>query len=209
MTGSESGLLGYPVGSESSNSQYEIVQPFQNGEVNLTQLLDAAGTIDVDGKPINKLLYDALQAIGSGSIGSSASREAGPRADVGPMALDYGGVPVPSDYEYDTNLGTLNDFCTLSPDDYNGPGDLDASFRGPCARHDMCYDRNIYENGEHFQLGFMECNRKFKQDLQTVCTNVYTSVDPRRSDCMLTGRLYYDAVVAAHPSEWDEHIHEN
>ena len=54
---------------------------------------------------------------------------------------DRGGVEVPDGYIYNPKLGSLHDYCTKSPDQFPAPG-VNADFKGACAIHDMCYEKN-------------------------------------------------------------------
>ena len=106
---------------------------------------------------------------------------------------DRGGVEVPDGYIYNPKLGSLHDYCTKSPDQFPAPG-VNADFKGACAIHDMCYEKN-----DGNASGMRNCDSNFRNNLITVCENVYTSgVDPRRGKCIDVALVYYGAVVAAH-----------
>lgn len=59
-------------------------------------------------------------------------------------------ISIPGNYIYNTNLAPtgLHDFCSKSQDlwgedaGYLNATNRVADFRGPCAQHDMCYERN-------------------------------------------------------------------
>lgn len=113
-------------------------------------------------------------------------------------ASNRGGVEVPWGYIYNPALGSLHDYCTLSPDQFPAPGE-NADFSGACARHDMCYERTRVGD----KAAFRNCDWRFRADLLTVCRAVYTSPwDPRRIGCEKTANLYYEAVKARH---WDNY----
>ena len=89
-------------------------------------------------------------------------------------------IQVPSDYIYDPSLGSLHDYCTDSPD-----GWFSADFRGPCARHDMCYEAP----GDHKAA----CDAELKDGITSNCLAAY----PTHPDaCTAAGYTYYAAVVA-------------
>ena len=94
---------------------------------------------------------------------------------------------------YNPKLGSLHDYCTKSPDQFPAPG-VNADFKGACAIHDMCYEKN-----DGNASGMRNCDSNFRNNLITVCENVYTSgADPRRGKCIDVALVYYGAVVAAH-----------
>ena len=106
---------------------------------------------------------------------------------------DRGGVEVPDGYIYNPKLGSLHDYCTKSPDQFPAPG-VNADFKGACAIHDMCYEKN-----DGNASGMRNCDSNFRNNLITVCENVYTSgADPRRGKCIDVALVYYGAVVADH-----------
>ena len=110
---------------------------------------------------------------------------------------DRGGVEIPDGYIYNPKLGSLHDYCTKSPDQFPAPG-VNADFKGACAIHDMCYEKN-----DGNASGMRNCDSNFRNNLITVCENVYTSgVDPRREKCIDVALVYYVAVVADHPGNY-------
>ena len=71
---------------------------------------------------------------------------------------------------------------------------MNADFKGACAIHDMCYEKN-----DGNASGMRNCDSNFRNNLITVCENVYTSgVDLRREKCIDVALVYYGAVVAYH-----------
>ena len=71
---------------------------------------------------------------------------------------------------------------------------VNADFKGACAIHDMCYEKN-----DGNASGMRNCDSNFRNNLITVCENVYTSgVDLRREKCIDVALVYYGAVVADH-----------
>lgn len=101
-------------------------------------------------------------------------------------AADF--VSVPDRYVYNpdaTYQRTLHDYCTMSPDEFSAPG-TNASFRGPCARHDLCImDRVVARS---------TCDSRFKSNLLQQCEHYYGSWDPRRAACKSTALTYYAVV---------------
>lgn len=96
------------------------------------------------------------------------------------------------------------DYCTKSPDFYYYPGGTSADFRGACARHDICYF-DVKESGGA-PSGFANCNRQLRDNLQTVCRNVYSNEFWIRSDCFFIANSYYEVVVTVHPTHWPGHL---
>ncbi|MFJ3649910.1 MULTISPECIES: phospholipase A2 [Streptomyces] len=92
-------------------------------------------------------------------------------------------VTIPGNYVYNPKLGTLHDYCTSSPDKYGS-----ADFRGPCARHDLCYAKK----GNHKKT----CDAQLLVDLTANCRYAYGSWNPMRFTCISTAGVYYGAVTA-------------
>lgn len=79
-----------------------------------------------------------------------------------------------------------------------------ANFRGPCARHDMCYDpAKDITNKTLREREFMRCDTNFYNDLRAVCHGVYEKYDPRWAGCLRLTGVYYSAVVAKHWYNYD------
>lgn len=198
-SGYEKGKYGYPVGDSYMNAIGETVQDFEKGQMNLTQILKDASDGVVDGKPVNSLLLNflstQLKQDFAAYVENMVSLQSG---------SDNGGVTIPARYNYDPSQGSLRDYCTKSPDFYYYPEGISADFRGACARHDICYF-NV-ENSGGASSGFANCNRQFRDNLRTVCRNVYSNEYWRRNDCVFTANSYYEAVVVVHPSHWAGHI---
>ncbi|KAI8799937.1 hypothetical protein BJ742DRAFT_843824 [Cladochytrium replicatum] len=95
-------------------------------------------------------------------------------------------VSIPPEYVY-TGQGSLHDYCTASPDSWGS-----ANFRGPCARHDLCFGK-LTGTGS----GEQSCNNKFLDDLTAECKCAYGSLNPLRYTCISTAGVYYAAVSAA------------
>lgn len=98
-------------------------------------------------------------------------------------------VTIPSNYVYNpstTYQRTLHDYCSYSPDEFPAPG-VNANFRGPCARHDMCY--------QYHQKSQLGCDNQLGSHLVQECTYTYAWYDPRRAACVNTAWVYWAAVV--------------
>jgi hypothetical protein len=95
---------------------------------------------------------------------------------------------IPGNYVYNkdaTYQKTLHDYCTKSPDEFSAPGD-NANFRGPCARHDLCY--------QYRQQSRSGCDDQLFRHLENECTYQYAGYDPRREGCTATAEIYYVVV---------------
>jgi len=100
------------------------------------------------------------------------------------VAADF--VTVPKGYLYKPSLGTLHDYCSYSPDDFRASGGI-ADFRGPCARHDICYGGSTDKK---------VCDIRLFQDMKTNCNHAFASWNPSRYACYATAGIYFNAVVA-------------
>lgn len=108
-------------------------------------------------------------------------------------------ILIPSNYVYNLNHSqkTLHDFCSYSQDLWGEDATLFnqtnrvGDYRGPCARHDMCYDR-IPE----YDLRVVTCDPSLRQELKTVCKNAYG--DGRTyANCWSTAEGMYQVVKTA------------
>ncbi|MEU8327415.1 phospholipase A2 [Micromonospora sp. NPDC048839] len=112
-------------------------------------------------------------------------------SDYAPVTLGQGDgftamvsqVTVPSNYVYNPSRGSLHDYCTSSPDSY-----LAADFRGPCARHDLCYEAP----GNHKSA----CDNTFHGHLVNNCDYAFGSWNPVRYSCRVAAAEYWAAVTA-------------
>jgi hypothetical protein len=109
------------------------------------------------------------------------------------QANDAKYVSVPSNYVYDTSgrsgRVSLHDYCTKSPDEFPNPIGKNASFRGPCARHDLCYSGSTDKK---------KCDARLWLDMRSNCKYTYNSlISPTRNACYKTAAIYFAAVVAA------------
>jgi hypothetical protein len=97
-------------------------------------------------------------------------------------------VSVPSHYVYNPALGSLHDYCTASPDEFPNPFGSNADFRGPCARHDLCYAGSTSE---------FTCDNRLWSDMMENCSHEYGWQNPVRYACYETADIYWAAVVIA------------
>jgi len=128
---------------------------------------------------IGSLVLLTLVAVG-GVVGLGAS----------PASAADGHVTVPSNYVYNPNTSyqrTLHDYCSYSSDEYHTYGQ-NANFRGPCARHDMCY--------QYHQQSQSGCDNQFYAHLLSECSYTYAWYDPRRAGCYETATVYWGVVTA-------------
>jgi hypothetical protein len=95
-------------------------------------------------------------------------------------------VTVPSNYVYDPKLGPRHDYCTDAPDEFPAPRAANADFRGPCARHDLCYAGSTDQ---------FVCDNALRKDMYTNCTYYYSSFSVLRPLCKATADIYWAAVV--------------
>lgn len=160
---------------------------------------DSHETVDLYGKQVDRDVAENIQKYAQeNNLDLEAEFKEKPvTQDPNAIEEDRGGVEVPDGYIYNPKLGSLHDYCTKSPDQFPAPG-VNADFKGACAIHDMCYEKN-----DGNASGMRNCDSNFRNNLITVCENVYTSgVDPRREKCIDVVLVYYGAVVAAHPDNY-------
>ena len=160
---------------------------------------DSRETVDLYGKQVAPEVAENIQKYAQeNNLDLEAEFKEKPvTQDPNAIEEDRGGVEVPDGYIYNPKLGSLHDYCTKSPDQFPAPG-VNADFKGACAIHDMCYEKNDGNDS-----GMRNCDSNFRNNLITVCENVYTSgVDPRRGKCIDVALVYYEAVVAAHPGNY-------
>lgn len=160
---------------------------------------DSHETVDLYGKQVDRDVAENIQKYAQeNNLDLEAEFKEKPvTQDPNAIEEDRGGVEVPDGYIYNPKLGSLHDYCTKSPDQFPAPG-VNADFKGACAIHDMCYEKN-----DGNASGMRNCDSNFRNNLITVCENVYTSgVDPRREKCIDVALVYYVAVVADHPGNY-------
>ena len=160
---------------------------------------DSDETVDLYGKQVDHDVAENLKKYAQeNNLDLEAEFKEKPvTQDPNAIEEDRGGVEIPDGYIYNPKLGSLHDYCTKSPDQFPAPG-VNADFKGACAIHDMCYEKN-----DGNASGMRTCDSNFRNNLITVCENVYTSgVDPRRGKCIDVALVYYEAVVAAHPGNY-------
>ena len=160
---------------------------------------DSRETVDLYGKQVAPEVAENIQKYAQeNNLDLEAEFKERPvTQDPNSIEEDRGGVEIPDGYIYNPKLGSLHDYCTKSPDQFPAPG-VNADFKGACAIHDMCYEKN-----DGNASGMRNCDSNFRNNLITVCENVYTSgVDLRREKCIDVALVYYVAVVADHPGNY-------
>ena len=160
---------------------------------------DSDETVDLYGKQVDHDVAENLKKYAQeNNLDLEAEFKEKPvTQDPNAIEEDRGGVEIPDGYIYNPKLGSLHDYCTKSPDQFPAPG-VNADFKGACAIHDMCYEKN-----DGNASGMRNCDSNFRNNLITVCENVYTSgVDPGREKCIDVALVYYVAVVADHPGNY-------
>lgn len=180
-------------------SEIEVVGP--DGAVIGT--FDAPWAQDEDGQPL--LSYFQIQ--GSSvvqSIKGSATKGrlvtavltyAGRHAQLDTPAAGSGQsaekayVSVPLHYIYRPSLGWHHDYCSMAPDEYPNPFGANANFRGPCARHDLCYAGRV--------ISKFTCDNRLAADMNSNCAHTYSASNPVRYSCYHTAYIYWQAVVLA------------
>ena len=96
-------------------------------------------------------------------------------------------VTVPARYVYKPKLGARHDYCTAAPDEFPAPHAANADFRGPCARHDLCYDGSASKRS---------CDRALRRNMFRNCEHYYGKYNPLRAACKAAALTYWAAVVA-------------
>lgn len=102
-----------------------------------------------------------------------------------------GYVGVPSNYIYNPSMQptALHDYCTKSPDEFPNPFGANANFRGPCARHDLCYGGGVTSK--------FTCDNRLLADMRSNCAYTYAWYNPVRGTCYDTASIYWAVVVVA------------
>ncbi|HEY8719235.1 phospholipase A2 [Pengzhenrongella sp.] len=158
-----------------------------------TVVLDAATVYPVT---LNAPIYSSIAAspspAGPGTARTAASAptatSTAPATTV-TTATSLPFVAVPGNYVYNPALGALHDYCTDAPDEFPAPFAPNANFRGPCARHDLCYEAHV--------AGKSACDNGLNTDMYTNCDYQYGVFSALRSPCHATADVYWAAVVVA------------
>ena len=112
----------------------------------------------------------------------------------GMPTLNYGFVSVPSNYVYNPKLGSLHDYCTKSPDSFGS-----ANFRGPCARHDLCFASANRLSGWSKIKAKQSCNNALHSNMIANCDVAYSWYNPARKVCYDMAHAYWVAVTSVNP----------
>lgn len=134
------------------------------------------------------LIYSEVSTSAAPPSETVAGTPAGTAPGVAAGGLASAFVAVPSDYNYNPALGSLHDYCTKAPDEFPAPGAPNADFRGPCARHDLCYAGTTSE---------FTCDNRLRSDMYTNCNYQYGTFNPLRYACRDTADLYWAVLVVA------------
>lgn len=123
--------------------------------------------------------------------GATSSAQATPNSGAQAAKSGPKKVTIPKRYVYHPHRGpqkTLHDYCTKSPDSY-----LKADFRGPCARHDLCY-----QNHGKNRVTKSVCDARLYKNLRKNCAYAYPGWTgaPTRYTCYGVASTYYDVVSA-------------
>ena len=212
LRGYEKSEWGYPTGSAQQDPEAPVLvkQDFSKKPLDARAVIDSSGESLVNGKIINKFALELLesrgltlpvdQALPSGITPQTFARSVS-RCPIPDSTQDqYGGVTIPSEYDYwaciDGSKDWVgigrHDYCTNSPDQFPSPGQ-NAEFSGGCARHDICMDEM-----DRIGIGYGSCNNKLWRDMETICTNVYSGPDPRRYGCRDFRDTYWVVVTGFH-----------
>jgi hypothetical protein len=202
--------IALPAGArmESARTTDEVL--VQNAHGTVIGAYDSAWAADADGRPLatsyrvsgnlliqtvafdRKTHFPVTLDPGYSPIGSTAGAGADPVAGssfsplLGAAASGLTKVTVPANYVYNPALGYLHDYCTDSPDEFPAPAAPNADFRGPCARHDLCYGGSTDQ---------FVCDNALRKDMYTNCSYYYSAFSLLRPLCKATADLYWAAVV--------------
>lgn len=144
-------------------------------------------------------MVSGFAADGEDHSGSDVSPEIATRAgDSGGGGSYY--TRVPYWYQYELNYykrvwrwgawHVQHDYCTMATDTFRG-----ADLRGPCAYHDMCYQRyNRFHKSAKVYYRSRCCHRPFLRRLQGNCKSVRGNSRHYR-DCRAKAKQMYWAVV--------------
>lgn len=167
-----------------------------NAEHELVGLIDSVSAVDTDGAT-----WAATMSV-SNNVVTFSNEESGIRyyrieyvgataadADENDFGYRASLIGVPRNYVYNPKLGSLHDYCTKSPDEFPNPFGKNADFRGPCALHDMCYERK--------GCASRSCDASLKSNLKNNCRATYSN-GPTLASCLATAEVYWGVVRGAH-----------
>lgn len=146
--------------------------------------IDSAG-LTLDARTVNPK---------EGSLKSYLAYSAATPVAAGMPTVNYGFVSIPSNYVYNPKLGTLHDYCTKSPDSFGS-----ANFRGPCARHDLCFGSANRLSGWSKVKAKQSCNNTLWSNMLSNCDAAYSWYNPTRTVCHNVAHGYWVAVTAVNP----------
>ncbi|KAA8719788.1 hypothetical protein F4V58_12345 [Corynebacterium phocae] len=201
--GFEGSKWGYPTGSpvNSPDAPVAVRQSFAKADMDIRREFEEAGEVNVGGKPVNKLLMEMLQLNPNSSIFNRNEMQSNIRASKCALKdstrSEFGGVTIPSNYDYWGCLPNWpirdgirrHDYCSHSPDKMVSVGRT-AEFSGACARHDMCMDK-ADDNGN----GYGGCNSDLYANMGGVCRSVY-GIGALVNGCQKMREVYWTVVTA-------------
>lgn len=157
--------------------QHDFDGPFRGPQNGDTQDMKPTGF---------RIAIIAILALGAAILGA-APAQAATTGTVHPVMARSSDsyVSIPSNYVYNpktTHQKTLHDYCSHSPDQWSR-----ADFRGPCARHDMCY--------EYKQQSQHGCDNSLGADLAQQCRHAFGWYTPDRYVCEDIAAGYWAAVT--------------
>ncbi|MDQ3269463.1 MAG: phospholipase [Pseudomonadota bacterium] len=144
-------------------------------------LVQSVDTSDAASGPITAVLMYAGIDVDPDAAFVDAPADSG---EISPSAVSF--VSVPWNYVYAPWRGSLHDYCTASPDEFPNPAGPNANFRGPCARHDMCYAGTT---------SAWTCDVNLRENMRINCRYTYAWYNPTRAVCYSTADVYFAAVV--------------
>lgn len=168
----------------------------ENAEGGAIGAYDQAWAQDAAGKYVpTRYRIEGTSLVQTVDLGSSVSYPVVIDPTYNPINADHDGstilgfVGVPSNYVYNPSLSPwwAHDYCSWSPDEYPNPFGVNANFRGPCSRHDLCYQSGT---------SLFTCDNRFLDNLVSNCRHFYGWANPVRYSCVNAAGNYYAAVVA-------------
>lgn len=133
--------------------------------------------------------HEALASMYSAESSSAGAKTEAPFL---PIATRAGGIGIPSSYVYNLKhkYRSLHDYCTASPDSFGL-----ANFRGSCAMHDMCIERDLKKSRAVRQKNRRICDAVLLVALNKSCELSYSNV-VLRNGCRGVAATYYASVSA-------------
>ncbi len=199
----EAGEYGYPISDVYLDSMADLRQDFSKKSLFLSDFFPAEEPLNIDGNEVDRNLVkwvndtigvDLKEFYGGSSARALAASQWDPPENGSWRTFDgtyrvSSPVSIIPGYIYDLSHPekSLHDFCTLSPDLWKNQASMVAAdFRGPCSRHDVCY-----EDYESWNDRIISCDPPLRMDIQAVCRQTYK--DPVGA-CLKYGDFVYGVV---------------